>query len=282
MENTPVAAPVTADTAAPPPAAPQTPAWTGHDWLKDLPDEVRSDKSLHKYSNVESAARGLINAQRMIGMDKVPRPRGDFDPANPDWQAFLDAAGRPKSPEEYQFEEAKLPDGVEYSKELEGKFRAVSYQMGLNGKQAGALRDMYVAAIAEATQQAQLSFKQSRDEAEGELKRELGEAFEPTVNASKAALKEYADDRFVKWLDDNGLGNHPELVRVFGKIGKELIGDSKLKTPNEATFNTPADYKRQADEFRVKYSDALFNQMHPEHKMRSDELWKLTQKAFGE
>jgi len=282
LADTTTAAPST-DTAAPPPASTeQTPAWTGPEWLKDLPDEVKADKSLHKYTSLESATRGLINAQRMIGMDKVPRPRGDFDPTNSDWAAFLDAAGRPKTPDEYQFPEAKLPEGIPYDEGMEAKFKTVAHQMGLNGKQAAALRDMYVATMTESFEQSQLLFKQSRDEAEQALQKELGQAYEPTVNAAKVALNEYADPKFVKWLDDNGLGNHPEIVRIFGKIGKEVLGDTKLKTNNASDIKAPADWKVEADAYRVEHWGALSDKAHPDHKRHSDALWKMMQRAYPE
>ena len=108
--------PGTPDTTVPPPANAQipdqqVPAFDGPEWLARFPDDVKTDRSLWKYSNDESAVRGLINAQRLIGADKVAKPKGDFDPANPDWGAFLEAAGRPKSADEYKFGEAKLTLG---------------------------------------------------------------------------------------------------------------------------------------------------------------------------
>jgi hypothetical protein len=61
-----------------------------------------------------------------------------------------------------------------------------------------------------------------------------------------------------------------------------MLGDDKLKTLAGTGLDTPGDYKKAAEEHRAKYTDALYNNMHHEHKLRTDELWRLTQKAFGE
>lgn|SRR5574341_200682 len=276
------APPAVADTGAPPPAAAQTPAYDGPEWLKAFPDDVRSDKSLHKYTSAESAARGLINAQRLIGMDKVPKPRGEFDPANSDWQAFLDAAGRPKSHEDYKFDEAKLPDGLDYDKGLEDKFRGVFHAAGLNGKQAQMLRDAFIAYQGDAFTQGQTEYKQSRDDAQAALQKELGQAYEPTLNAAKAALKEYADEKFVGWLEQSGLGNHPEIVRVFGKIGKEVLGETKLKAFNAQAAMSPMEMREQIEAFRSANSAALYDRGHPDNARLVAELTRMTERAYSE
>lgn len=275
-------APVTTDNAAPPPAQTAQTTATNADWRSQLPEDIRGEATLNKFTDLGAFAKSYVNLERMLGAEKIPRPKGDFDPTATEWQMYLDAGGRPKDASEYKFEEAKLPDGLPYDKGLEDKFKSAAHMAGLNNKQAAMLRDMFAAYQAETFTAAQRDYQVGRQEAEQALQKELGQAYEPTVNAAKAALKEYADDKFVNWLNESGMGNHPEIVRVFGKIGKEMLGDSKLKTGTDGAFNTPGDYKKAAEEYRLKYADALFNNMHPEHKIRSEELWKLTQKAFGE
>jgi hypothetical protein len=282
LENIETAAPApVADNAAPPPAASAQTTATNADWRSQLPDDIKNEATLSKFTDLGAFAKSYVNLERMLGAEKIPRPKGDFDPTSTEWQMYLDAGGRPKTADEYKFEEAKLPEGVEYDSQLEGKFKSVAHMAGLNNKQAAMLRDMFAAYQTEAFTAAQTEYKTQRTEAESSLQKELGSAYEPTVNAAKAALKEYADEKFVGWLEETGMGNHPEIVRVFGKIGKELLGETKLATP-QSSFSTPGDYAKQAAEYRSKYTDALYNNMHPEHKLRTEELWTLTQKAYGE
>jgi hypothetical protein len=277
-ENT--AAPVATDNAAPPPAAPAQTTAHPADWRATLPDDIRNEPTLSKFTDMGAFAKSYVNLEKMLGSEKVPKPKGDFDPTSTEWQMYLDAGGRPKTADEYKFEEAKLPDGMNYDANLEGKFKSVAHMAGLNGKQAAMMRDMFVAYQAETFNSARTEYSQSREQATAELQKELGSAYEPYVNAAKVALKEFADPKFVEFLEQSGLGNHPELIRIFGKIGRETLGETKLKTNGPSDFSSPGDYQKQAGEFRSKYQDALFNNMHPDHKLRTDEYTSLMQKAF--
>lgn len=282
-----VAAPAIAETAALQPAILQTPApaavaFEGPEWLTKFPDDVKTDKSLWKYTSEESAARGLINAQRMIGMEKIAKPKGDFDLTNPDWQAYLDVGGRPKSAEEYKFPEAKLPEGMEYDSGLEDKFKSVFHGAGLNPKQAQMLRDAFVAHQGEGFTSAQLAYKQSRDEASVQLQKEMGAEYEPTVNAAKAGMKEFMSENLVKRLDETGFGNDPEMVRTFSRIGKELLGETKLKALNEQAQMSTEQLRDQIGKFRVQNETALFDRSHPDNERLTKELTQMTQLAFPE
>lgn len=274
------------DTGAPPPAAPaqtpapQAPAFDGPEWLSKYPDDVKNDRALWKYQNDEAATRALISAQRMIGMEKVPRPKGDFDPSNKDWEPWLDAMGRPKTADEYKFEPAKLPEGLPYDEALEGKFKTAAHMAGLTNKQAHMLRDMFAAYQAESYTSAQTEYKATREQSEQELQRELGSAYEPYVKAAKVALNEYADPKFIAWLEQSGLGNHPEMIRIFGKIGKETLGDTKLQQGSADSMKTPGDWKREAEAFQAANGHILYSHNHPERAAKHAELTRLFQLAF--
>lgn len=287
MSDTDTPAPAIADTAAPPPApvqtpAPQAPAFDGPEWLAQYPDDVKADRSLWKYSNGEAATRALISAQRMIGMEKVPRPKGEFDPSNKDWEPWLNAMGRPASADEYKFDEAKLPEGLAYDKALEGKFKDMAHLAGLTNKQAAMVRDMFAAYQVDSYTGAQTEYSNKRAEAEAELQKELGSAYEPYVNASKAALKQYASPAFVAMLEESGLGNHPEMIRVFGKIGKETLGDTQLQGRSSDAFKSPADWAREASAYQAANSAALYTAGHPDQARVHAEWTRLMNLAYPE
>lgn len=60
-----------------------------------------------------------------------------------------------------------------------------------------------------------------------ETDKELGgEKFKETAYLADKALRMFATPEFKKALNETGFGNHPELVRVFTKIGKSISEDS--------------------------------------------------------
>lgn len=252
------------------------------DWRAALPEDIRGEATLGKFSDLGSFAKSYVNLERMLGNEKVPKPKTDFDPGNPEWQMFLDAAGRPKSADEYKFAEAQMPDGLTYDGKLEGAFKSVFHTAGLNGKQAQMLRDAFVAYQVENYQAGMTEIENDANARREAMKRELGSGYDGWAKAADVAQKEFVSDTLMEKITQAGLHRDPEWTKVLGKIGKAMIGEEKLKTQGGASMDTPADFKTKSDEYRATHASALFNPAHPEHKLRSEELWRLTQRAFPE
>lgn len=272
------AAPAT-DTAADPavvtPAAVPTPPAAVADWKAALPEDVRADPGLQKYTSIEALAKGYLNVQKMIGSEKVPVPKTEDD-----WARWYDAAGRPKEPGGYEFKEVQLPEGMNYNTELEGAFKSVAHQAGLNVQQAQALRDWFAAQQGEAFSTDSRAAIEARNTAEAALKRELGNAYDGYVSAAKAALAEYTSPDFVAFLDKSGLGNHPELVKAFGRIGRETLGETKLKSAGVAVEPTAAELDVKIADFRSSHRGALYDKTHPDHARLTAELTRLYSTRF--
>lgn len=58
-----------------------------------------------------------------------------------------------------------------------------------------------------------------------------GENFGKNVEMAKRALEKFATPQFIKDLDQSGYGNHPEILRVFTRIGK-LLAEDKMVNPS--------------------------------------------------
>lgn len=65
-----------------------------------------------------------------------------------------------------------------------------------------------------------------------------GEQFQAAVNHGKTVLDQFATASFRKTLNDTGLGNHPEVVRLFARIGKKMAVDSFVTAPKGEAAQT--------------------------------------------
>jgi hypothetical protein len=52
-----------------------------------------------------------------------------------------------------------------------------------------------------------------------------GQNFKQNIELASQVVKRYGSESLVKALKDTGYGNHPELVRVFARIGKAMSPD---------------------------------------------------------
>lgn len=62
-----------------------------------------------------------------------------------------------------------------------------------------------------------------------------GEKFAENVANAKRALDKFGSGALRAELDKTGFGNHPELIRVFSRIGKEMANDKLIRTGVSAT-----------------------------------------------
>lgn len=74
-----------------------------------------------------------------------------------------------------------------------------------------------------------------------------GDAFDQNVAIASKALKAYGSEELHKILDDSGLGNHPEVIKAFWKMGKEMA---------EATTEPSSGLVRTYDPLKARYPNS--------------------------
>ena len=128
-------------------------------------------------------------------------------------------------PEAYEF---RAPDGREYSPETLAAYGTVARELGLTQDQAARILD-HMAPVIE-SQQAQ-AVQAIRGEwlkttqADPEIG---GRNLEATVLSARAALDRYGSPELKTLLDQSGLGDHPEVVRFFARVGASTSDDTVL------------------------------------------------------
>jgi hypothetical protein len=124
--------------------------------------------------------------------------------------------------------ELKLPEGFEADKAALEGFKATASELGLDTAKAQKLFDQYVAIEKARTEAAEKAFvaQDAKWKAELEADPDLGgEKLKATVTNVHSALK-WLGPGVGKLIAQSGLGNHPELVRAFVKLGRGVADDS--------------------------------------------------------
>lgn len=127
------------------------------------------------------------------------------------------------APEKYEF---TTGEGQELDKEAIAAFEPIARELGLSNEQAQKIVDVYGSTIMPqiAKQQEAAWQKQVTEWAETvKADKELG-SVESIGNAQKA-MDQFGTPELKQYLNDSGLGNHPELFRIFSKIGKAMSED---------------------------------------------------------
>lgn len=128
----------------------------------------------------------------------------------------------PTAPEAYEPFDI---DGLQFSEEQVQGFAATAKELGLSQENA---QKMLAAMVPTARQYLVDDLKAKSQEwaSLSEKDPEIGGAnFKANVGVANQALKQFATPEFTALLRGSGLGAHPEVVRVFYRIGKAMQQD---------------------------------------------------------
>lgn len=202
-------------------------------WLEALPDDIKKDPSLQMFKDPSSLAKSWVNAQKMIGKDKVVLP-GEKS-TEEEWNAFYNKLGRPESPDKYEF---KLPEGQELDEGFAKGFKEAAFKSGLSPKQVAGLAEWYgnaTKASIEAQQAAQVN--QLRESLQGYTQKLGGEdKFKARVDDARVALRSLANPELTEFLKTSGLGSRPEMIEFFANL-KGMMSEDKIRDGTGVSFN---------------------------------------------
>ena len=181
--------------------------------------QIETDET--KKAELKTTAEGLVKSSK--GAYKAEREKAIEE-------AKKTVGQKPVAPEKY---ELKLPEGSKLDASHLERIAADAKARGLSQEDAQA--------EVERNSKAQEAFAKQQDEqvkvyleklaTEAKADKEIGgEAFVKNSELAKRVVDRFGTEEFKKALNDSGLGNHPELIRVFHRIGK-IMSEDQLVLP---------------------------------------------------
>jgi len=135
-------------------------------------------------------------------------------------------APTPSVPEKYDF---ALPDGIALDELAATEFSALAKELGMSQEKAQAVADIGVQMMSR-LQQAQAA---ARDAQVAEWVQAAqtdaefgGVKFDESVAIANRALDEFGGAELKEALKATGMGNHPELIRAFYRVGLKISDDA--------------------------------------------------------
>lgn len=251
-------------------------------WRDSLPDDLKNDPTLSKYSDINNLAKAHIEAQKAIGKKGIIKPNAGDTPEV--WKAFKEALGVPAA-EKYEL--GKI-EGVEFPAESLAFAKKLGADVGILPEDMTKILQNY--GKFEVEQKTKVAAEEARIQTEKltSLKKEWGEAFPDNVKKGLFAFNQIADiagvDRAqaLKWLDkESKNGNDTMFIKLMAAASK-LFGEDKLKEggvgdarPNPAELDNQIK-QVQGQLFALKPTDGSY----PGLKAKYESLWR--QKTGGQ
>jgi len=129
------------------------------------------------------------------------------------------------APEKY---ELAAPEGMTLEPETTTQFETVARELNLTNEQANKLVPLAAELVKrnvaqqQAAQVAQVQKWLDESKADQEYG---GEKFDTNVGTVRNAVARFATPQLKELMDQTGLGNHPEVVRLFYRIGNAIAED---------------------------------------------------------
>ena len=250
-------------------------------WKDSLPEEIRGEECLNNVAGFTDLVTQHVHGQKSVGKDKIALPGANATDA--EWDAFYDAAGRPKTEDDYKVDpDPDIPEGF-HSPERMARGRAIARKFGLSKKQWDGLiawdNSETKMSLAVLDKDAAAELKTAEDT----LKEKLGMAYEESlhnVNVLINTTTEEGDNRaeFIKEF-----GRNPKFVLWANDVAKKMISHEALIA--EVTQATPKEAMVKIGELEATpgYSDGTLHRDNPAAEERiTKELSELYKQAYPE
>lgn len=232
-------------------------------FLAALPPDLQKEPSLATFKDPGTLAKSYVEAQKLIGAKRLALPGEKATDA--EWDSFYNQIGRPETHDKYEDVVLKDEKGNVLLKPDEtssAELKKFFHKMGLTGKQARMMQEYSLNYLHKNQSNASAEAQAASEAQLKALKEEWGDKFPMQVDVARSVIKKFAGDQapeVTKFLDDSGLGNNAQLVKLFAKIGESILEDRG----NRGTGNTlPVnDQTKAAQEIAMLTTDPEFQKI---------------------
>ena len=254
---------------------PQTieqPSTVAKSWKETISEEFRNDPNISKFTEIDALAKSYINATRMIGQDKVAVPNENS--TDDQWNEVYGKLGRPESPDKYKLETNS--DVVSLDEGAIKSFTENAHQLGLNNKQAQGILEFYKNSMEGSAQQARVDTETAQANAEAELRKEWGRAYDDNIKKAGSVAKANMNPQILdmELKDGTRLGDHPEVIKGFANIANILSEDKLVGTESESV-DRGTDYEAEISKLVNDRDGPYWNKSHPDHDKVVQQVFTL-------
>ncbi len=186
------------------------------------PTPTEQPESAPATPGVDAGAAPAENAQPQPGeADAKP----ESDPAD------KSAEDKPQgAPERYEF---TAPEGSELDAAVTDAFAGVAKELNLTQDAAQKVLNQMAPVIAQRQAAQVQAVRQAWREQATADKEFGGDKLAENLGAARKAMDAFASPGLKQTLEQTGLGNHPEVIRMFVKVGKAISEDGFVNGANK-------------------------------------------------
>jgi hypothetical protein len=200
-----------------------------------MPDNLQNEAGNNPASGDEAAKIAVDKAAADAAASaKAAEESAAADKAAADAKAAEDKAKAEGAPEKY--DDFKVPEGIVADAGVFDQVKAVAKELNLSQAKAQTLVDKLAPAVAKSQVDrfnAEVDRVRSEWAAASKSDKEVGgEAFDKNRGAASEVLKTFGTEALTKLLDESGLAQHPEVLRLLVRV-RAAVSEDKFSTANQ-------------------------------------------------
>jgi hypothetical protein len=199
-------------------------------WRSSLPDDIRADATLAKYTDVTALSKAHIDLQKKMGIPSIPKPQANWTAQ--DYEKHYTELGRPEKPDGYGFKPLeKVPEGMTYSPEQDKWFMETAHKAGLTTAQATMLRESFVQMQVQQNEglaKKTADYKAMLADGDRKIRMEFGPKYDAMMDGAQRVVAQFGSPELKTLLEQTGLHEHPAIVRFVANVGSVLNDHSVI------------------------------------------------------
>jgi hypothetical protein len=247
-------------------------------WRLGLPAELQEDVTLRKFSDIPALASAYINAQKLIGAEKIIIPGKHA--TEEDWAGVYRKLGLPEDVKEYK---VAFKEGATIDPEFTGAFTQIAHKLGVLPKQAQGLAEWFSDLNMQAEDKYLNTVKEGQKVALEGLRTEWGKSYDANLGRAQNVLKNFGSPELNQHLEDTGFGNDPKLIKLLATIGDKMYKEGSIVSSEGAGIGgpmSPKDAKSASDTIMGNRNHPYHVKDHPGHKAAVKEVEALFQQMY--
>lgn len=241
----------------------------GNTFLASLPTELQQEGSLATFKDAGTLAKSYVEAQKLIGSKRIALPGEKA--SDTEWDAFYNSIGRPETADKYEIPQVALEPEIKLDEAKVGLTKKELHKLGLTPRQASGVMKHYLENLNESFKLTKAATASQGTQATAGLRQEWGDAFDSNVEVARSVIKKFGDAETSKFLDDSGLGNNVQLVKMLQKIGASILEDTGRRggdAGGSLPLNNQARATQEIDALKVdkEFQTALGDPRNPGHR----------------
>lgn len=246
---------------------------SGNDFYNMIPEDLRDHPSLSPIKDVGNLAKSYINAQQLIGADKLAAPK---NPSEEQLTEIYNYLGKPETPDAYEV----AVDGNIITEEAANSYKDVAHKLNLTPQQASGILEYYKGLATNTQEQAVQNIEYQREQVENDLKKEWGQAYEQKISGAGQAIKEYGNPEMLEWqlADGTKLGNHPEFIKAFANIAdfrQSVTSEDTISNTTSSSAMTPAEAQAEVNAIMANPKDPYWDKNSISHRQQIERVQEL-------